>query len=197
MPQMAFQSRDDSRLPTSAGMRLDDHGVRNASDAMNVSLPSPMKFSSFTHSEQFLEILNQPGVIHQAPARFSGDQQIQVAVLIGITVGNGAKHTQVAGAAPSGQPEDLLPPFRAQRVQGDHVSIVQPMECGPLHPLPIAQPLVVVRQLAPHIRGELLVAGGVGDVEVAAFFHGGGGVRHLVNGDEPGDGGAQDVAAET
>ena len=43
----------------------------------------------------------------------------------------------------------------------------------PLHPLPVAQPLVIGWQAAPHAGGKLPVAGSVGDVEPATFFHGG------------------------
>ena len=63
-------------------------------------------------------------MIQQTPARLPGDKQIEVAVLIGFTAGHGTKHTQAVGAAPLGEAEDLLPPFRPQCVQGDHVSIV-------------------------------------------------------------------------
>src|ERR1017187_10291001 len=77
------------------------------------------------HAEQLLEILNQPGVIQQTPARFPGDQQIEVAVLIGFAAGHGAEHTQAVGASPPGELEDFLPPFRPQSVHGDHVSIVR------------------------------------------------------------------------
>ena len=82
------------------------------------------------HPEQFLEILNQPGVIQQTPARFPRYQQIEVAVLIGFTTGHGAEHAQAVGAAPLSEAEDLLPPFRAQCVQRDHVSIVRQFRAG-------------------------------------------------------------------
>jgi hypothetical protein len=77
------------------------------------------------HPKQSLEILNQPGVIHQTPARFPGDQQIEVAILIGFAAGYRAKHTQAVGAAPPGKPENLLPQFRAQGVEREHISIVR------------------------------------------------------------------------
>jgi toxin HigB-1 len=64
-------------------------------------------------------------VIHQTPARLPGDQEIEVAILIGFTSGHGAKHTQAVGAALLGEAEDLYPPFRPQCVEGDHVSIVR------------------------------------------------------------------------
>jgi hypothetical protein len=46
--------------------------------------------------EQFLEVLNQPGMIQQTPARFPGDQQIEVAILIGFTAGHRAEYAHVA-----------------------------------------------------------------------------------------------------
>jgi len=52
-------------------------------------------------------------LIHQTPARFPGDQSIEVAVLIGFTASHGAKHAQALGAAPLGKPEDFFPPLRA------------------------------------------------------------------------------------
>ena len=75
--------------------------------------------------EQLLEILNQPGVIHQAPARLPRHQQIEVAILIGFTAGHGAEPAQAVGAAPLGETENLLPPLCTQSVQGDHISIVR------------------------------------------------------------------------
>jgi hypothetical protein len=77
------------------------------------------------HPKQLLEVLNQPGMIQQTPARLSGYQQVEVAALIGFTTGHGAEHAQAVGAAPLGQPEDFFPPFRSQYVQRDHVSIVR------------------------------------------------------------------------
>ncbi len=38
--------------------------------------------------EQLLKILDQPGVIHQTPARFPGDQEVEVAALIGFAAGH-------------------------------------------------------------------------------------------------------------
>jgi len=76
------------------------------------------------HAEQVLDILNQPGVIQQTPARLPRYQQIEVAVLIGFTAGHRAEPVKAVGAVPRGEPEVLFPPFRAQCVQGDHVSIV-------------------------------------------------------------------------
>ncbi|SPE33885.1 hypothetical protein SBA2_810032 [Acidobacteriia bacterium SbA2] len=64
------------------------------------------------------------------------------------------------------------------------------------HPSPIVQPLVIGGQVVPHLRGQTLVARGLGGFKFPALFHGGRGVLHLINGDETGDGGAQDVAAE-
>ena len=64
------------------------------------------------HPKQLLEILNQPGMIQQTPARFPRDQQIEVAVLVGFTAGHGTEYTHIVGAAPLGEYEDLFPPFR-------------------------------------------------------------------------------------
>ena len=44
------------------------------------------------HPEQLLEILNQPGMIQQAPARLPRYEKIEVAVLIGFTAGHRAEH---------------------------------------------------------------------------------------------------------
>jgi hypothetical protein len=83
------------------------------------------------HSKQILQILNQPGVVHKTPARFPGDQQIEVAIFIGLIASHGAEHTQAVRATQPGKPEDLLSAFRAQRVQGYHVSIVRQKEFRP------------------------------------------------------------------
>jgi hypothetical protein len=64
-------------------------------------------------------------MIQQAPAGLPFYQQIEIAVLIRFTSGHGAKNAQAVGAATPGEPEDFRPPFRAQCVQGDHVSIVR------------------------------------------------------------------------
>ena len=64
-------------------------------------------------------------MIQQAPAGLPFYQQIEIAVLIRFTSGHGAKNAQAVGAALPGEPENFLPPFRAQCVQGDHVSIVR------------------------------------------------------------------------
>src|SRR5450432_1482557 len=77
------------------------------------------------HSEQLLEVLNQPGMIQQTAAWLPGYQQIEVAARIGLTASHGAEHAHAGSAAPPGEEEDFLPPFRAQCVQGDHVSIVR------------------------------------------------------------------------
>ena len=58
------------------------------------------------HPEQLLEILNQPGMIQQTPARLPRYQEIEVAVLIGFTAGHRAEHAQAVGAAPLREPED-------------------------------------------------------------------------------------------
>jgi hypothetical protein len=50
--------------------------------------------------EQLLEILNQPGMIQQTPARLPRYQQIEVAVLIGFTACHGTENAQIVGAAP-------------------------------------------------------------------------------------------------
>jgi hypothetical protein len=50
--------------------------------------------------EQLLEILNQPRVIQKTPSRLPCYQEIEVAVLIGLAAGHGAKHAQAVGAAP-------------------------------------------------------------------------------------------------
>jgi hypothetical protein len=80
------------------------------------------------HSKQILEIFNQPGVVHKTPARFPGDQQVEVAILIGLIASHRAEDTQAVRATLPGKPEDLLSAFRAQRVQGHHVSIVRQQE---------------------------------------------------------------------
>jgi len=95
------------------------------------------------HPEQLLEILNQPGVIHQTPAGFPGDQQIEVAILIGFTARNRPKHTQTVGSAPPGKPEDLLPPLRPQCVQGDHVSIVRQIRASSYRDSALSPPHIV------------------------------------------------------
>lgn len=77
-----------------------------------------------SHSEQLLEIFDEPSVIHQASARLPGHQQIEVAILIGFTTGHRAEHTQAVGTALPGEPKDFRPPFRPQCVQTDHVFIV-------------------------------------------------------------------------
>jgi hypothetical protein len=59
--------------------------------------------------EQLLEILNQPGVIEQTPARLPRYQQIEVAVLIGIAAGHGSEHPQAVGAALPGELQDFRP----------------------------------------------------------------------------------------
>jgi len=83
------------------------------------------------HSKQILEILNQPGMVHKTPARFPGDQQIEVAIFVRFIARHGAEHTQAVRATLPGKPEDLLSAFRAQRVQGHHVSIVRQKEFRP------------------------------------------------------------------
>jgi hypothetical protein len=83
------------------------------------------------HSKQILEILNQPGMVHKTPARFPGDQQIEVAIFVGFIARHGAEHTQAVRATLPDKPEDLLSAFRAQRVQGHHVSIVRQKEFRP------------------------------------------------------------------
>ena len=55
------------------------------------------------HAQQVLEILNQTRVIHQAAARFPRNQQIEVAVFIGLAAGHGTKHAQAVRAAPPGE----------------------------------------------------------------------------------------------
>ena len=80
--------------------------------------------------EQLLQVLNQPGMIQQTPAWLPRYQQIEVAALVGLASGNGAEYTQIVGAMPRGEPEDLFPPFRAQCVQGDHVSIVRQFQAA-------------------------------------------------------------------
>jgi hypothetical protein len=62
-------------------------------------------------SKQILKILNQPSMIQKAPARFPRYQQIQVAVLIRLAAGHGAKDAQIVGAAPLGETKNLVPPF--------------------------------------------------------------------------------------
>jgi len=100
--------------------------------------------------EQLLKILNQPGMIQQTPARLPRYQQIEVAVLIGFTAGHGAEHAQAVGAAPPGEPEDFFPPFRAQRVQGDHVSIVRQFRAA------IILPALVRGGAAPEGEGAVV-----------------------------------------
>ena len=75
--------------------------------------------------KQFLEILNQPGMVQQTSARLPGDQQVEVAARIGVATGHGAEHTQVVGAVPLSKTEDFFAPFNAQCLQCDHVSIVR------------------------------------------------------------------------
>jgi hypothetical protein len=45
--------------------------------------------------EQLLQVLNQPGMIQQTPARLPRYQQIEVAALVGFASGHGAEHAQV------------------------------------------------------------------------------------------------------
>jgi hypothetical protein len=66
-------------------------------------------------------------MIQQAPAGLPFYQQIEI---IRFTAGHRAEHAQAVGAALPGKPENFLPPFRAQCVQGDHVSIVRHIPGG-------------------------------------------------------------------
>ncbi len=75
--------------------------------------------------EQLLEILNQPGVVQQAAPRFPLNQQVEIAPLVGFTTGDRAEHAQVAGPAPLGNLEDIVPPVCAQCPQSDHSFIVR------------------------------------------------------------------------
>lgn len=75
-------------------------------------------------AEQFLEILNQARVVHQAAARFPGDEQVEVALFVGFPSRHGTEHADAMSAVQPGEPEDLLPPFRAQGFQRDHDSIL-------------------------------------------------------------------------
>ena len=92
----------------------------------------PVHFSvpTWTLIPSILEILHQPGVIQQTPARLPRHQQIEAAVLIGFTAGHRAEYAQSVGAAPLGEPEDLFPPLRSQRFQGDYVSIVRQLRAA-------------------------------------------------------------------
>jgi hypothetical protein len=84
-------------------------------------------------SKQILEIFNQSGMVHKAPARFPGDQQIEVAIFIGLIASHGAEDTQAVRSTLPGKPEDLLSAFHPQGVQGHHVSIVRQKEfCPPI-----------------------------------------------------------------
>jgi hypothetical protein len=77
--------------------------------------------------KQLLEILNQPGMVQQTPARLPGDQQIEVAARIGVATGHGAEHAQVVGAVPFGETKDFFAAISAQCLQCDYVSIVRQM----------------------------------------------------------------------
>jgi hypothetical protein len=47
---------------------------------------------------------------------------------MGLIASHRAEHAQAVRTAPSGKLEDLIPPFRTQCVQSDHVSIVRQKE---------------------------------------------------------------------
>ena len=99
--------------------------------------------------KQLLKILNQPGMIQQTPARLPRDQQIEIAVLIGVTAGHGTEYTYVKSATTLGEAEDLFPPYRTQCVQVDHVFIV--LDRQPIQARLDGKPL-------PDGRGSVLVA---------------------------------------
>jgi hypothetical protein len=103
------------------------------------------------HPEQLLEILNQPGMIHQAAASFPGDQQVEIAILIGFTAGNRAKYTKAVRAMLLRKAKDFVPPLRAQLVQGDHLPIVRQFSADfvrPCHLVPPQKP----RQRSRRVR---------------------------------------------
>jgi len=75
--------------------------------------------------QQFLEILNQPGVVHKTPDRSPCNKQIEVAVLVGLTSGHGTEYAEASCAMPFGQPKDFVPPLLPQGIESEHASIVR------------------------------------------------------------------------
>lgn len=66
------------------------------------------------YAEEFLKVLNEPGVVEQTAARFPGDQEVEIAVLIGFAAGHRAEHAHIVGAALTSQAKDSVPTCAAQ-----------------------------------------------------------------------------------
>lgn len=66
------------------------------------------------HSQERLQVINQFCVIHEATSRFPGHQQVQIAVGMCLTAGNGTKDAEVAGTMKFGEPKYLGSPVPAQ-----------------------------------------------------------------------------------
>jgi len=73
-------------------------------------------------AEQFLQVLDEPRVVEQTPARLPGDQQVEVARFVGLAARHLAEHADIVSAAPLGQAQDIVPPFCPQCVQREHLS---------------------------------------------------------------------------
>jgi hypothetical protein len=63
------------------------------------------------HAEQLLEILNETSVVEQTPTRPPTHQKVEIAVFVGFTASDGAKHTNVVSATPLCQAQDFVTPF--------------------------------------------------------------------------------------
>jgi hypothetical protein len=75
-------------------------------------------------AQQFLKVLHESGMIQKAAPRLPVNEQVEIAVLVGIPARDGTEHSHVSGTAPCSKVEDLLGAACSQRTEREHKPIV-------------------------------------------------------------------------
>ncbi len=60
------------------------------------------------HAQQFLKVLHESGMVKQAAPWFPVNEQIEIAILVGLTARYGTEHAKIAGTTLCGEAEDFL-----------------------------------------------------------------------------------------